>query len=166
MMSYTRFITLSQASRQGAGTSPTAAGRHESQRSLVGHWSNNGAALKRLKLSAGSIPITMTQIASGRARAIAKKGPPFFTSALNLCLIHGLGTRQNGSLFESVHGAAAGPDECSQRAHMQRICRGNERSRHSGCWRAQTCSAPPRATPLVAKKQIVAIQETEGSAIS
>ena len=163
-MSYTRVITLSQASRQGAGTSPSAAGRHASQRSPIGHWSNNGAALKRLKLSAGSIQITMTQIASGRARAIAKRGPPFFTSALNLCLIYGLGTRQNGSLFESAHEPQRGPDECSQRAHMQRICRAVVSFPMLACT-DMLCPSTRHAVKQLRSKSS-AIQETEGSAIS
>jgi len=126
----------------------------------LGLWSSHTLVSKGLKSTGSPTSTTKAGVSSRRAvRAREKRGtcvcegPSFFPHALNLCLIHGLGTRQNGSLFESAHGAATGPDGCSQRAHMHCICRNRGQSRHSRCWRALGRYVPTPHLVSSAKKQ-------------
>jgi hypothetical protein len=88
------------------------AGNH----AAIGHWSSHIVGPNGLKFAGRPDADVRAAIHSWRAVGareeggkVAGKRPSFFPHALNLCLIHGLGTRQNVSLFESAHGPRQGP---------------------------------------------------------
>jgi hypothetical protein len=82
----------------------------------------------------------------GPAAYVSQKVSAFFAAALNLCLIHDLGTRQNGSLLRARMEPRRGPTS----VRRGRVCStyvAVNTSRSFPMLAFTMCNAIPRATP-------------------
>jgi hypothetical protein len=110
---------------EASESSLTLVANHARDDALAGLWSSPTFRANGLKSSAGPTATVKAEIqpiacrsGTGEMGRVRRRRSVVFPHALDLCLIHAFGKRQNGSLFESAHGAAAAPDGCSPR----RIC--------------------------------------------